>query len=237
MRMTIRRAEARGAARLSWLDSRHSFSFGDYHDPEHMGFGPLRVINEDRVAPGAGFPTHPHRDMEIISYVLEGALAHRDSTGGGALVRPGEVQRMTAGTGVRHSEFNASDRDPAHFLQIWIIPERPGLTPGYDQKRFDRAEMRDRLCLIGARDGRDGALTIHRDVDLYAALLARGARVTHALAPGRAAWVQIARGEATLNGERLAVGDGAAVLGVGTLEIAGVSGAEALVFDMAMVEA
>jgi quercetin 2,3-dioxygenase len=237
MRMTIRRAEARGAARLGWLDSRHTFSFGDYHDPEHMGFGPLRVINEDRVAPGAGFPTHPHRDMEIISYVLEGALAHRDSTGAGALVRPGEVQRMTAGTGVRHSEFNASDRDPAHFLQIWIIPERPGLVPGYEQKRFDRAGMRDRLRLVAARDGREGALTIHRDVDLYAVLLAPGARVSHALTPGRAAWVQIARGEATVNGERLVAGDGAALLDVETLEIEGVAGAEALVFDMAMAEA
>jgi quercetin 2,3-dioxygenase len=234
MRMTIRRAEARGAARLGWLDSRHSFSFGDYHDPEHMGFGPLRVINEDRVAPGAGFPTHPHRDMEIISYVLEGALAHRDSTGAGALVRPGEVQRMTAGTGVRHSEFNASDRDIAHFLQIWIIPERPGLTPGYEQKRFERADMRDRLRLIAARDGREGALTVHRDVDLYAAWLAPGARVIHALAPGRAAWVQIARGEVTLNGERLVAGDGAALLDVETLELEGVAGAEALIFDLAM---
>lgn len=236
MHMTIRKAEARGVARFDWLDSRHSFSFGDYHDPEHMGFGPLRVINEDRVAPGAGFPTHPHRDMEIISYVLEGALAHRDSTGAGALVRPGEVQRMTAGTGVRHSEFNASDRDPAHFLQIWIIPERAGLVPGYEQKRFDRNEMRDRLRLIAARDGRKGAITIHRDVDLYATLLTPHARVTHTLAPGRAAWVQIARGEAIVNGARLSAGDGAALLGAETLEIEGIAGAEALVFDMAMAQ-
>ncbi|RTL82504.1 MAG: pirin family protein [Hyphomicrobiales bacterium] len=234
MQLSIRKAEARGAARLGWLDSRHSFSFGDYFDPAHMGFGPLRVINEDRVAPGAGFPTHPHRDMEIISYVLEGALEHRDSTGGGGVLRPGEAQRMTAGTGVRHSEYNASDREPVHFLQIWILPEREGLAPGYEQKAFPPGEMRGRLRLLASRDGRDGSLTIHRDVDLYATRLGGGEHVSLRLAPGRGAWVQAARGELTANGARLSAGDGLAVTGGDELRLEGVSDAEALLFDMRM---
>ncbi len=234
MHMAIRKADARGAARSGWLDSRHSFSFGDYYDPAHMGFGPLRVINEDRVAPGAGFPTHPHRDMEIISYVLEGALQHKDSTGGGGVLRPGEAQRMTAGTGVRHSEYNASDREPVHFLQIWILPEREGLAPGYEQKAFPAEEMRGRLRLLAARDGRDGALTIHRDVDLYGARLDPGERVSLRLAPGRGAWVQAARGELAVNGERLSAGDGLAVTDVDELRLEGLSQSEALLFDMRM---
>jgi redox-sensitive bicupin YhaK (pirin superfamily) len=234
MQMTIRRADARGAANFGWLDSRHSFSFGHYYDPAHMGFGPLRVINEDRVAPGDGFPTHPHRDMEIVSYVLDGALEHKDSLGTGSVIRPGDVQRMTAGTGVRHSEYNASDSEPVHFLQIWILPERAGLAPGYEQKRFEPAEKRGRLRLIASRDGREGAITVHRDVDLYATLLAPGENVTHRLAPGRAAWVQVARGEIAVNGEPLAAGDGVAVSDAAELRLDGRADAEALVFDMAM---
>lgn len=234
MQMAIRKGDARGAANFGWLDSRHSFSFGDYFDPAFMGFGPLRVINEDRVAPGGGFPTHPHHDMEIVSYVLEGALEHKDSTGAGGVVRPGDVQRMSAGTGVRHSEYNASDREPAHFLQIWIIPERDGLAPGYEQKHFPREAMRGRLRLIGAPDGRDGALTIHQDVSLYSTLLDPGESVTHLLTEGRGAWLQVARGTLTVNGAPLAAGDGLAVTGGGELRLESESGAEALLFDMGL---
>jgi redox-sensitive bicupin YhaK (pirin superfamily) len=234
MRMAIRRADARGAANFGWLDSRHSFSFGHYFDPDHMGFGPLRVINEDRVAPGGGFPTHPHRDMEIISYVLEGALAHKDSLGSGSVIMPGDVQRMSAGTGVRHSEYNASDTDPVHFLQIWIIPERDGIPPSYEQKRFESEEKRGRLRLIASRDARDGAIAIHRDVDLYATLLAPGESVTHRPLSGRAAWVQLARGEIALNGESLFAGDGVAISEAAELRLDARNDAEALLFDMAI---
>lgn len=234
MQMAIRRAQERGAANLGWLDSRHSFSFGHYVDPAHMGFGPLRVINEDRVAPGGGFPTHPHRDMEIVSYVLEGALEHRDSLGTGSVIRPGDVQRMTAGTGVTHSEYNASKAEQTHFLQIWILPEREGLAPGYEQKRFEPQEKRGRLRLVASRGGRDGSITIHRDVDLYATLLSRGESLSHDLAPGRAAWVQVLRGEIIVNGERLESGDGVALRDCAQLGLEGVVDAEALVFDMKM---
>jgi redox-sensitive bicupin YhaK (pirin superfamily) len=231
--MTIRKAEERGRADFGWLDSRHSFSFGHYYDPAHMGYGPLRVINDDRVVAGAGFPTHPHADMEIISYVLDGALAHKDSIGTGSTIRPGEVQRMSAGTGIRHSEFNASKTDPVHFLQIWIIPEADGLEPGYEQKAFAETEKRGRLRLVGSRDGRDGSVTIHRDVDLYATLLEDGESVRHTLAPGRIGWVQVARGTATLNGEQLRPGDGVALAQGESLTATGTSDAELLVFDMA----
>lgn len=234
MQLAIRKAAERGMADFGWLDSRHSFSFGQYFDPDHMGFGPLRVINEDRVAPGGGFPTHPHKDMEIISYVLDGALAHKDSTGVGSIVRAGDVQRMSAGTGVRHSEYNASDRAPAHFLQIWIVPEREGLAPGYEQKRFGPQEKRGRLRLIASHDGRDGSLTIHQDVDLYATLLSAGESVSHQVAPGRAAWVQVARGRVMVNGERLEAGDGIAVSEADAIRLEGRDDAEALVFDMAV---
>ncbi len=169
--LTLRRAEERGRANFGWLDSRHSFSFGSYFDEKHMGFGPLRVINDDRVAGGGGFPAHPHADMEIVSYVLEGALEHKDSLGTGSVVRPGDVQRMSAGCGVRHSEFNASKSDPVHFLQIWIVPEKRGLAPSYEQKTFTDADKRGKLRLVGSRDGRDGSVTIHRDVDFYATVL------------------------------------------------------------------
>jgi redox-sensitive bicupin YhaK (pirin superfamily) len=234
MALTLRKSDERGRADFGWLDSRHSFSFGHYHDPKHMGFGPLRVINDDRVAPGGGFPSHPHSDMEIISYVLEGGLAHKDSLGTGSVIRPGDVQRMSAGTGIRHSEFNASKSEPVHFLQIWIIPERKGLAPGYEQKSFPDAEKRGKLRLVGSRDGRDGSVTIHRDVDLYATLLSAGQAVTHELRAGRGAWVQVARGSITLNGERLKEGDGVSVSSPATLRLDGVEDAEALLFDMAI---
>lgn len=230
--LTLRRAEERGRANFGWLDSRHSFSFGHYFDPKHMGFGPLRVINDDRVAGEGGFPTHPHADMEIITYVLDGGLEHRDSLGTGSVVRPGDVQRMSAGSGVRHSEFNASKSDPVHFLQIWIVPEKRGLEPGYEQKTFSDADKRGKLRLIGSRDGRDGSVTIHQDVDLYATVLANGETVRHELRDGRVAWVQVARGTATLNGEQLYPGDGVAVDDADKLELTGTSESEILVFDM-----
>ena len=232
--LTLRRAEERGRANFGWLDSRHSFSFGHYHDPEHMGFGPLRVINDDRVAPAGGFPTHPHSDMEIVSYVLEGALEHRDSLGTGSVIRPGDVQRMTAGSGVRHSEFNASKTDPVHFLQVWIVPEREGIKPSYEQKTFSAEDKRGKLRLVGSRDGRDGSVTIHRDVDLYSTLPGEGGTVSHDLKPGRVAWVQVAAGSAKLNGEQLYPGDGVALEDAGRLELEGTSpDAEILLFDMA----
>ncbi len=232
--LNLRKAEDRGSANLGWLDSRHTFSFGHYHDPEHMGVGPLRVINDDRVAPGAGFPTHPHADMEIISYVLEGGLAHRDSIGTGSVIKPGDVQRMSAGTGIRHSEFNASETEPVHFLQIWIIPEEQGLAPGYEQKSFSADSKRGTLKLVGSRDGRDGSVTIHRDVDLYATQPGDGGTVTHELATGRIGWVQVAQGTATLNGEELRPGDGVALEAGAKIALTGTSDdAEVLVFDMA----
>jgi redox-sensitive bicupin YhaK (pirin superfamily) len=232
--LTIRRAEARGHDDHGWLDTRHTFSFADYHDPEHMGFSDLRVINEDRVRPGQGFGTHGHRDMEIISYVLSGQLGHRDSMGNGSVIRPGEVQRMSAGTGVRHSEMNPSATEPVHFLQIWILPDRAGHAPGYEQKAYPEAERRGKLRLAASPDGADGSVTIHQDARLYLALLGDGERVRHALAPGRKAWVQVARGEVTVNGERLRAGDGAALDGEVAVELAGAgaSTADVLLFDL-----
>lgn len=232
MTLTVRKSAERGRANFGWLDSKHTFSFGHYHDPKHMGFGPLRVINDDRVAPGGGFPTHPHSDMEIISYVLDGALEHKDSLGTGSVIRPGDLQRMSAGTGIRHSEFNASKTSPVHFLQIWIIPERKGLTPGYEQKSFGEQDKRGKLRLIGSRDGRDGSVTIHQDVDLYATLVGKGEAVEHVIAAGRGGWIQVARGTVLLNGEALDEGDGAAISKPGALRIEGTSEAEVLVFDM-----
>jgi quercetin 2,3-dioxygenase len=229
--ITRRPAEERGRANFGWLDSRHSFSFGHYHDEAHMGFGPLRVINEDRVAPGAGFDTHGHRDMEILSYVLEGALAHKDSIGTGSVIRPGEVQRMSAGTGIQHSEFNPSKQSPVHFLQIWILPERTGLAPGYQQSAFPLDE-RGRLHLVASRDGRDGSLTIHQDVDLSAGRLAAGDIVETRLRAGRLGWLQVARGAVTLNGAHLVTGDGAAIKDESALAIRAESDAEILLFDM-----
>ncbi len=232
--LTIRKADERGRADFGWLDSRHTFSFGQYHDPRHMGFGALRVINDDRVAGGRGFDTHPHANMEIVSYVLDGAMAHKDSLGTGAVIRPGDVQRMTAGTGIRHSEYNASETDPVHFLQIWIVPERTGLTPGYEQKAFAPDDKRGRLLLVGSRDGRDGSITIHQDVNLYATLLPKGTSVSHEVAAGRAAWVHIATGSATIDSKTVAAGAGVSVTGPTLITLTGSGEAEAdvLVFDL-----
>jgi len=224
---------ARGRTEMGWLDSRHTFSFGHFHDPRRMGFGALRVINEDRVIPGAGFGTHSHANMEIISYVIEGALAHKDSIGNGSIIEPGDVQRMSAGTGISHSEFNPSRDRPVHFLQIWIIPERGGLPPSYEQKRVSDAEKHGRLRLVGARDGGDGAITIHQDVRLYAALLDEGDSVTHAIPPGRRTWVQIVRGAVALDGDQLKAGDGAAITEADAVALKAESAAELLLFDLA----
>jgi len=231
--ITVRPANERGAANLGWLDSRHSFSFGHYYDPVHMGFGPLRVINEDRVRPGAGFDTHGHRDMEIISYVLEGALEHKDSIGTGSVIRPGDVQRMSAGSGIRHSEYNPSDSDPVHFLQIWLMPNEEGLTPSYEQKTFADGDKRNRLRLVASRDGRDGSVLIHQDADIYASLLDRDSAVTHALAKGRRGWIQVVRGALEANGKSLRAGDGAAASDLPMLQITGkADGTEFLLFDL-----
>jgi redox-sensitive bicupin YhaK (pirin superfamily) len=232
--LRIRRAEERGRTDFGWLDSRHSFSFGHYYDPAHMGFGPLRVINDDRVTPGAGFPTHPHGDMEIISYVLDGALAHKDSLGTGSVIRPGDVQRMTAGTGIRHSEFNASKTEPVHFLQIWIVPEAEGLAPSYEQKSYPAEDKRGMLRLVASRDGREGSVTVHRDVDLYATLLGEGDRTRHTFRPRRAGWLQVARGTATVNDVQLYPGDGVAIEAIDDVAITGTSAdTEVLLFDLA----
>src|SRR5262245_31246585 len=229
--LTVRKAEDRGRANFGWLDSRHSFSFGHYYDREHMGFGPLRVINDDRVAPGGGFPTHPHSDMEIISYVLEGGLAHRDSLGTGSVIRPGDVQRMSAGTGIQHSEFNSSKSEPVHFLQIWLLPERQGIAPGYEQKAFALGRENG-LVLVASRDGRNGALTVHQDTDLYAGRLAAGATVAHRFGAGRVGWVQVASGEVTVNGAKLAAGDGAAIADENEIVVVPAALSEILLFDM-----
>jgi quercetin 2,3-dioxygenase len=231
--LTIRPAAARGHADHGWLDSHHTFSFADYHDPAHMGFRALRVINEDRVAPGQGFGTHPHRDMEIVSYVLDGALAHKDSMGTGSKIVPGDVQRMSAGTGVAHSEFNASAQKPVHFLQIWLMPAARGLAPSYEQKSFSAADKRGRLRVVASPDAREGSLTIHTDAVVYAGLFGAGEIGELALAPGRHAWVQVARGRVRVNGEALSAGDGAALSNEGAVKLEGVDEAEVLVFDLA----
>lgn len=231
--IVLRPAAERGHANHGWLDSHHSFSFADYYDPRHMGFRSLRVINEDRVEPGRGFPSHPHRDMEIVSYVLEGALEHKDSLGTGSIIRPGDVQRMTAGTGVVHSEYNASRQDPVHFLQIWLLPERRSLQPSYEQKTFGDQEKRGRLRLVASRDGRDGSVTVHQDVALYATRLGPGQRVLHEISPGRHVYVQVARGSLKLGERVLGPGDGAALSDEPRLELVGVDDAEALLFDLA----
>jgi redox-sensitive bicupin YhaK (pirin superfamily) len=230
---TIRRADERGHADHGWLDSHHTFSFADYHDPKHMGFRGLRVINDDRVAPGQGFGTHGHLDMEIVSYVLEGALEHKDSIGTGSVIRPGDVQRMTAGTGVRHSEYNASKTEPVHFLQIWILPGKPGLAPGYEQKTFTAADKLGRLRVVASPDGRDGSVTVHADVTLHAGLLDAGESAELALAPGRHAWIHVARGSVTAQGQRLDEGDGMALSDVSAIALSGLDDAEVLVFDLA----
>ena len=230
--ITIRQADQRGRTALDWLDSRHSFSFGDSYDLDHMGFRSLRVINDDRIAPTGGFGRHPHRDMEIVTYVLEGALEHRDSLGTGSVIRPGDVQRMTAGTGIYHSEFNPSADEPVHFLQIWLLPDTLNLGPGYEQRSAAGLVAGGPLRLLASRDGRDGSVTVHQDVDLFAARLGDGATVTHRLRPGRGAWVQVTRGAVELNGRPLRAGDGAAVEDEAALRLTATGPAEALVFDL-----
>jgi redox-sensitive bicupin YhaK (pirin superfamily) len=230
--IVVRNREDRFHTDAGWLDSRHTFSFGEHYDPRHMGFRALRVINEDRVAPGAGFPTHPHRDMEIVSYVLEGSLEHRDSMGTGSIIKPAEIQRMSAGTGVTHSEYNPSRSEGTHFLQIWIVPERRGLPPSYEQRRIPLEERPGRLTLIASRDGRDGSVTVHQDAAIFAGRLRPGDKVTHELAPGRHAWVQVTRGELRLQGRELRAGDGAAVADEPAIAFEASGPAEALVFDL-----
>jgi len=230
--ITLRKAKDRFHTRIDWLDSWHTFSFGEHYDAEHMGFRVLRVINDDTVQPGQGFGEHPHRDMEILSYVLEGGLSHRDSSGGGGVIRPGDVQRMSAGSGVVHSEFNASSTEPVHFLQIWILPERRGIKPGYEQKSLLRRDQGGKLQLLASRDGRDGSVTIHQDASVYAALLGKGERASFEPAPSRSAWVHVARGAVELNGQKLSAGDGAAVTDERALTFVGTDAAEVLLFDL-----
>jgi len=231
--INIRRSEHRGGGNFGWLNTRHTFSFDTYYDPDFMGFRSLRVINEDVVQPGEGFPTHPHRDMEIITYVLEGALGHKDSLGTGSVIRPGDGQRMSAGSGIRHSEMNASDTDPVHLLQIWILPNRRGIEPSYEQKTFLREEKEGKLRVIASPDGENGSVTIHQDAKLYVSLLAPREKVTHDLPENRYAWLQVAKGSVELNGKLLQQGDGAAVSEEKKLTIEGKKDAEVLLFDLA----
>jgi len=233
MTIIIRPADARGRADFGWLQSRHSFSFGQYHDPRHMGFGPLRVINDDRVAPGAGFGMHPHRDMEIITVVLDGALEHQDSLGTGSVIRPGDVQKMSAGTGIRHSEFNPSATEPVHFLQIWIEPAARGIEPSYAQAHFSASERQGRFRLVLSPDGRDGSLPLQQDALLYRARLAPGETAEHTTAAGRRLWLQVASGRVRLQQTELDAGDGVAIEGETSLAVTGIEDAEVLLFDLA----
>ena len=230
--ITLRKAGDRFHTSAGWLDSWHTFSFAEHFDPAHMGFRVLRVINDDTVQPGQGFGAHSHRDMEILSYVLEGGLAHEDSSGGGGVIRPGDVQRMSAGRGVVHSEFNASKTEPVHFLQIWIVPERRGIEPGYEQKTLVGPDGTGRLRLIASREGREGSITIHQDASVYAARLGKGERISYEPGPSRHVWVHVARGDARLNGEKLSAGDGAAVSGERALTLQAADSAEILLFDL-----
>jgi redox-sensitive bicupin YhaK (pirin superfamily) len=231
--ITVRHSAERGSVNLGWLDSKHTFSFGGYHDPNHMGFGNLRVINEDRVEPGQGFATHPHKDMEIISYIITGALEHKDSMGNGSVMVSGDVQRMTAGTGVTHSEFNHSKDEQVYFLQIWIQPQQTDLEPGYEQKAFTAESKSDQLRLVASRNGRDGSLTIHQDVDLYAAVLSPGSALSHTFAATRNGWLQVIRGSVVLNDELLQAGDGAAIEDTPEVRLKANEDAELLLFDLA----
>ena len=231
--VTLRRAEDRGRTRLSWLDSRHTFSFGEYHDPAHMGFRSLRVINDDRVAEGQGFGTHSHRDMEIITWVLDGALQHRDSLGNGSVIRPGDLQRMSAGTGIAHSEFNPSGVEPVHFLQIWIVPARQGLQPGYEQQTFPVDARSGRLRLVADENGTDGAVTVHQDVRVLAGMLDAREEVTHRFASGRHAWLHVATGALGFRDRTLRAGDGVGMSGESELTLRGIEPGEVLVFDLA----
>lgn len=230
--LEIRPANERGVANFGWLSSRHTFSFGHYYDPGYMGFGPLRVINEDNVQPAQGFDTHGHRDMEIISYVLDGALAHKDSTGTGSVIRPGNVQRMSAGTGILHSEFNASEKDPVHFLQIWILPNQNGLAPSYEEQHFGDDDKRNQWRLIGSPNGRDGSVLIHQDVDLYAAIIEPGNTLSRKLSENRKTWIQVVRGQLQLDEGELSAGDGVALQEDRVVELQALTEAEILLFDM-----
>lgn len=231
--IAVRPSAERGAVNLGWLDSKHTFSFGDYHDPAHMGFASLRVINEDWIEPGQGFGTHPHRDMEIITYIIKGALEHKDSMGNGAVMKRGDVQHMTAGSGIRHSEFNHSSDEPVHLLQIWILPDEQGLNPGYEERTFNDDAKMNQLRLIASPNGRDGSLVVHQNVDLYASILDQDTVLTHRFDEGRSGWVQIVHGTVDVNGETLGAGDGAAIEQTGSLEIKATTAAEFLLFDMA----
>jgi redox-sensitive bicupin YhaK (pirin superfamily) len=231
--ITIRKSDERGRANHGWLDTHFTFSFADYFDPEHGQFRTLRVMNDDRVAGGGGFPMHPHRDMEIVTYVLEGALEHRDSMGNGSVIKPGDLQYMSAGTGVTHSEFNASKTEPVHLYQIWMMPDKRGHKPVYDQKNFSEAEKRGKLRLLASPDGREGSVKIRQDNDLYATVLGAGDSVNHALKPERHAYVQVARGSVHLNGKPLETGDGAAISAEDSVELTGIQEAEVLIFDLA----
>ncbi len=228
----IRRSEERGVASHGWLNSHHTFSFANYYDPNHMGFGPLRVINEDRVQPGRGFPSHGHRDMEIISYVIDGGLEHNDTLDNGSVIRPGDVQRISAGTGIRHSEYNHSQSDRVHFLQIWIEPKKQGLHPSYDQKSFTDEEKTGQLRLVGSPDGRDGSVLISQDVELYTSIVPEGETVRHQPKSNRLIWVQAVKGDFTLNGTEMSSGDGAAIEGEDIIELKATAKSEVLLFDM-----
>ena len=229
----IFKSELRGHAQIDWLDSWHTFSFSNFYDPERMGFRSLRVINDDRIAPGAGFGTHGHTDMEILTYVLAGEVAHQDSLGTGSVIRPGDVQIMSAGTGIRHSEFNNSATEPLHLLQIWILPDRQHITPRYDQRNFSLAEKQGKLRLVGSQDGRDGSVVIHQDLNLYISVLSAGDRIEFEVIPDRFAWIQVARGTVTLNGELLQAGDGVQINQPELLAMTTTSTAEILLFDLA----
>ena len=230
--LTVRKAEQRGHANHGWLDTHYTFSFADYYDPRFMGFGALRVINDDTVGPSGGFPPHSHRDMEIITYVLEGALQHQDSMGNGSIIKPGEVQRMSAGSGVTHSEFNASKKEPVHLLQIWILPSRPGLPNGYEQKYFGDAEKRGRLRLIASEDGAQGSVRIQQSARVFASLLEGGESVSHAFEKDRLGWLHVARGSAVINGTSLKAGDGVGISDVAKVEIGSKDRGEILLFDL-----
>lgn len=228
----IRKSDERGHAQHGWLDSRHSFSFGDWYDPRHMGFSVLRVLNDDRVDPGAGFPTHGHKDMEIVTYVLQGALAHKDSTGTGSTICPGDVQRMSAGRGISHSEFNASKIDPLHFLQIWILPAAAGLPPSYEEQRFDEAARRGRLRLVASPDAAEGSVKLHQDARIYAGLFREGERATLPIAAGRKAYVHVATGRANIDGAVFETGDAVEVSDEPAITIEGIDGGEVVAFDL-----
>lgn len=228
----LRKADRRGHTALDWLDSHHTFSFGEYYDPAAMGFSVLRVINDDTVAPRGGFPTHPHKDMEIVTWVLAGVLEHRDSMGNGSVIRPGDAQRMSAGTGITHSEFNASPSEPVHFLQMWVLPARRGLTPGYEQRNFAKADRRGKMRLVASPDGAEGSITIHQDARLFDGILGAGESITQPLDPKRKGWLHVARGAVRVNDAALATGDGAAIEAEASLKIAAAKDSEILLFDL-----